>query len=57
MKCLKCNTEIEGLENYDMIGDTIECPSCKNKMTIEFDDIWEEGMDEEISYWWLEQAD
>jgi len=55
MKCLICEHEIPGIEKHDLIDEVIECPNCHNKMIVEYDEVWHEGMDEEEIYWWLTQ--
>lgn len=56
MNCLKCNQDLSKFEDYDLIGEIIECTNenCKNKMIVEYEEFWEDGWDEEDYCWWLE---
>lgn len=54
MLCLKCDGDVSDLVNWDTLVELyIECPSCGNKMTVEYDEVWD-GEDES-QFWWLEQ--
>ena len=52
-ECLSCKEDVSSLMNWDTLcEDFIECPSCKTKMVVEYDESWDG--EEENSYWWLE---
>lgn len=54
-ECLKCGSDVSDLMSWDTLTDEfIVCPSCGNKMTVEYDESWSEE-DGELSYWWVEQ--
>lgn len=56
MTCLDCNNDISDLVNFDTLCyEFIECPKCKLKMVINYDETWDEETNEEDSYWWLEK--
>lgn len=53
--CLKCKDEdVSSLMNWDTLYECITCPSCGHKMTVHYEESWEEGWEDEISIWWLE---
>ena len=55
MECLKCKQDVSGLMNWDTLcEDFIECPNCGNKMTVEYDESYDEESGEENCWWWLE---
>lgn len=55
MECLKCNHDVSDLMNWDTLcQEFIECPNCGNKMSVEYDESWNEESEEENSWWWLE---
>ena len=52
-KCLECEADIGNLINYDTLTDDyIECPNCKNKMKVCYDETWDG--EEEGQIWWVE---
>jgi hypothetical protein len=54
--CLNCKCDVSELMNWDTLcHEYIECPECKLKMKVEYEEHWQEGMDDEDSYWWLER--
>jgi DNA-directed RNA polymerase subunit RPC12/RpoP len=55
MKCLKCNHDVFALMSWDtLFQEYIECPNCGSKMSVEYDEDWDEenGFS---SWWWVEQ--
>lgn len=55
MNCLKCSNDVSDLMDWDTLcQDFIICPCCGNKMTVEYDETFDEENGED-SYWWLEQ--
>jgi len=55
-KCLKCNEDVSNLMDWDSWNEEIECPKCGNKMTVNYDESYDEESGEEDSWWWLEQV-
>lgn len=56
MMCLKCDNDISKLVNYDTLTDDyITCPSCNNKMVVEYDESYDEDSNMEDSWRWVEQ--
>ncbi len=52
--CLKCKEDVSSLMNWDTLYEGITCPNCGHKMTVNFEESWEEDWEEEITWWWLE---
>lgn len=45
-QCLKCKSNISSLVGYHTLTDEfIECPSCKHKMEVKYDESYDED-------WW-----
>lgn len=56
MNCLKCHEDISVLMNWDTLSDEfIECPKCKNKMKLQWDEFYDSETNEEFDCWWLDQ--
>ena len=54
--CLKCNTDIDDLVNFDTLTTKyIKCPVCKNKMVVQYDEEWDSDSGDEYGYFWVEQ--
>lgn len=54
MKCLKCGIDISQLLNFDtLLNEFIECPACKHKMTVEYDEYLDED-DDLLEFFWVE---
>ncbi len=56
MYCLNCEKDCSQFCDFDHLGgEYIECPSCNFKMTVEYDESWDEETNEEDSWWWFEK--
>jgi len=55
--CWNCGEHIEvTCGKWEMLGDEYVCPDCGSKNFLSYEDWWNEGMEEEIGVWTLEQS-
>lgn len=53
-QCKRCEHDVSELMNWDTLCEKyIECPNCGLKMTVNYDESYNET-DGEDSWWWLE---
>lgn len=56
MNCIECKHDISELVNFDTLcDDFIECPNCSTKMTVEYDESYDEESGNESGWFWLEK--
>ena len=53
MYCHNCDYEFVGVDDFDSLFITVECPVCGSKYSIEYDEIW--TGEDEYQYFYLEQ--
>ena len=54
-ECKKCDENVSSLMDWDTLADDyIECPKCGHKMTVCYEEIWDEESENQEEYWWLE---
>lgn len=54
-QCLKCKSNISSLVGYHTLTDEfIECPSCKHKMEVKYDESYDEDGGE-YGWFWVEE--
>lgn len=54
--CLKCKEDLSELMTYDTLAwEYIECPKCKNKMVVDYDESYDEETGDVDSWWGLVQ--
>lgn len=54
-ECLKCGLDLEDLVGWNTLTDDfIACPKCGHKMTVEYDESYNDDTGEELCYFWVE---
>jgi hypothetical protein len=58
MDCNKCKKDIDELIDYGCYGSQeIECSNCGNKMSIEYEEFYNDETSEEFGWWQIEEPE
>lgn len=57
MDCLNCDADLEDYMDWDYQDEIIECPECKHRMVVKYDEWCADDYSWCSDIWWVEEVD